>query len=136
MLVPKVSSLQRVQCIINKNNEEREHNCTSILICFNNNKDILPHVRESRTVWDCGIHNGFQHLLLELGFWISIISGIPDFFSCTVDVKTQDFGFHNQKFSGFRNPDSLSWGEKLLSFNAKNGENPCNYRLVRDMLDE
>ena len=106
MLVPKVSSLERVQCIINKNNEEREHNSTSILICFNNNNDILPHVRESRTVWDSGIHNGFRHLLLELGFWISIISGISSFFSCTPDAKTQDFGFHNKNLldSGIRIP--------------------------------
>ena len=91
MLVPKVSSLERVECLINKNNEEIEHNFTSILICINNIKDILPRVRESRTVWDSGIHNGFQHLLLELGFWISIISGIVDFFSCILDAKTQDF---------------------------------------------
>ena len=146
MLVPKVSSLERVECLINKNNEEIEHNFTSILICINNIKDILPRVRESRTVWDSGIHNGFQHFVIrtwildfdhqwDSGFLQLTTDGIQNT-TCILDAKTQDFGFHNQKFSGFRNPDSLSWGEQLLSFNAKNSENPCNYRLVQDMLDE
>ena len=35
LLVPKVSSLESVECIINKNSEEIEHNCTSLLICIN-----------------------------------------------------------------------------------------------------
>ena len=37
----------------------------------------------------------------ELGFRIPIVSGIPD-------SKTQDSGFHKQKFPGFRIPDSLT----------------------------
>ena len=41
----------------------------------------------------------------NLGFWIPIISGIPDSLSCVPDSKAQDSGFHKQKFLGFRNPD-------------------------------
>ena len=53
---------------------------------------------------------GFQHLSVELGFWIPIVSGIPDSLSCTPDSKTQDFRFHKQKFLRFQNPDSITWG--------------------------
>ena len=43
---------------------------------------------------------------VELGFWIPIVSGIPDFLSCIPDSKTQDSAFHEQKFrdSGIRIP--------------------------------
>ena len=54
---------------------------------------------------------GFQYLSVELGFWIPIVSGIPETLSCIPDSKTQDSGFHKQKFPGFRNPESLTWGE-------------------------
>ena len=42
---------------------------------------------------------GFQYLWLELGFWIPIVSGIPDSLSCIPDYKTQDSGFHKQNFA-------------------------------------
>ena len=51
---------------------------------------------------------GFQFLSVELGLWIPIVSGIPDSLICIPDSKTQDFGFHKQKFHGFRNPYSLN----------------------------
>ena len=57
---------------------------------------------------------GFQYLSAELGFWIPIVSGIPDSLSCIPESKTQDCGFHSENFPGFRNPDSLTWGEMLL----------------------
>ena len=41
-------------------------------------------------------------LSVKLGFWIPIVSGIPDSLSCIPDFKDQDFGFHKQKIS----PDS------------------------------
>ena len=47
---------------------------------------------------------GFQYLSVELGFWIPIVSGIPD-------SKAQDSGFHKLKFPGYRNPDLLTCGE-------------------------
>ena len=47
---------------------------------------------------------GFQSLSVELGFWIPIVSGIPDSLSRIPDSKAQDSGFHEQKFPGFRNP--------------------------------
>ena len=50
---------------------------------------------------------GFQYVSVELGFWIPIVSGMPDSLNCILDCKTQDSGFHRQNFPGFRNPDSL-----------------------------
>ena len=49
---------------------------------------------------------GFQSLLVELGFWITIVSGIPDFLSCIPDSKAQDSEFHKQKVHGFRIPQA------------------------------
>ena len=76
-----------------------------------------PHVRESKTVMD----SGFQSLQVELAFWILIVSGIPDCLSCIPYSKTQDSGFFSdllifckQKFPGFRNLDSLTWGEGAI----------------------
>ena len=57
-----------------------------------------PHVRESRTVLDSRfrIHEtGFQYLSLELGFWIPIVSEIPD-------STTKDSEFHKQNFPVFQ----------------------------------
>ena len=48
---------------------------------------------------------GTGFLSVELRFWIPIVSGIPDSLSCIPDSKAQDYGFHKQKFLGFRNPD-------------------------------
>ena len=51
--------------------------------------------------------------------WIS--SKVDSGFQCLVgfripDSKAQDSGFHKQKFPGFWNPDSLTWGDLLLSY--------------------
>ena len=50
------------------------------------------------------------------GTWIldlnRIVSGIPGSLSCTPDFKAQESGIHKQKFPGFRNTDSLAWGER------------------------
>ena len=51
---------------------------------------------------------------MELGFWILIVSGIPDCLSCIPYSKTQDSGFRKQKFPRFRNLDSLTWGEGAI----------------------
>ena len=83
-----------------------------------------PHVRESKMVPRHGFRiagTGFHSLSVELGFWIPIASGIPDFFmSCIPDSTSKffsDFGrSHKPNFSGFQNPDSLTWGELNVSF--------------------
>ena len=51
---------------------------------------------------------GFQFLLVELGFWISIISGILDSLSHIPDSKVQDSVSNKHKFPGFCNLDSLT----------------------------
>ena len=60
--------------------------------------DIFAHVREPWTVLDSRFRiqdTGFQYLSVELGFWIPIVSEIPD-------STTKDSGFHKQKFPGIR----------------------------------
>ena len=42
---------------------------------------------------------------MKLGFWISILSRIPDSWSCIPDSKAQDSGLHKQNFLRFLNPD-------------------------------
>ena len=60
---------------------------------------------------------------LKLGFWIPILKRIPDSLSYISDSKARhsafqkqifpDSEFHQQKFLGFRNLDSLIWVEKV-----------------------
>ena len=50
---------------------------------------------------------------MEPGLRISVVSGIPDPLSCSRDSKSEDFGFHKRKIVGFRNPDSLTWGDTI-----------------------
>ena len=63
----------------------------------------------------CGfwIPGYFNLLSVEPRFWVSIDSWVSDSLSCIPDSKAQDFGFHKQKFPGFRNSDSLALGEKF-----------------------
>ena len=82
-----------------------------------------PHVRESKTVPRHRFRiagTELHSLSVELGFWIPIASGIPDSLSCIPDSTSKffsDFGqFHKPNFSGFQNPDSLTWGELNVSF--------------------
>jgi len=46
----------------------------------------------------------FQSLSVERGFWIPIVSGIPDSLSCIPDSKAQESGLHKQNFPRFRIP--------------------------------
>ena len=60
-------------------------------------------IQDSLGFWipHCGFRipgTGFQYLSVELGFWIAMISGIPDSLSCIPDSKTQDSGFHKQNY--------------------------------------
>ena len=81
-------------------------------------------VRGSKTVLDSGFHAvdcEFQLLdsrsyTAELGFRIlTAVFRIPRPGFRIPQAKTfQDSGFYMQKFSGFRNPDSLTWGENLV----------------------
>ena len=55
--------------------------------------------------------SGFQVLdsdlfLVVLGFWIPILSRIPDSLSCIPESKVRGSGFHKQNFPGIRIPDS------------------------------
>ena len=55
----------------------------------------------------CGFRipgTGFWYLSVELGFWIPIVSGIPDSLSCIPDSKTWDSRFHEQNIPGFQIP--------------------------------
>ena len=88
-------------------------------------------------IFDGFTHCGFQipgtefHSLSgELGFWIPIVSEIPDSLSCILDSEGQDFGFHKKIFpnSGFHGqnfPDSgipipLHWVKHWGTFTQKN----------------
>ena len=55
---------------------------------------------------------GFQYLSVDLGFWILIVSWVPDSLSCIPDYKTQNSGFHKKKFPGFRNEYFIIWCEE------------------------
>ena len=48
--------------------------------------------------------------MLLVGFWISIVSRIPDSCSFIPDSKAHDFIFHKKNFVGFQNPYSLTLG--------------------------
>ena len=62
-----------------------------------------PHARESKTVLASGFHavdfripgTGFLIFLLELGFRVPVVGGIPD-------SKDQGFVFHKRNFPDFR----------------------------------
>ena len=52
------------------------------------------------------------------GFWIPILSRIPDSLSFILDSKALDSGFQKEKFHGLRNPDSSTLGDLII-----NGDN-------------
>ena len=70
--------------------------------------------REYKTVLDPGFQRrefripdtGFQSLTVELGFWIPIVSGIPDSFSCISDSTALDSRSHKQNFRRFWIPQA------------------------------
>ena len=63
--------------------------------------------RESRL---CDLKWVFSKWILDLFF-----GGDLDSKSLILDSNAQYSGFHKQKFSGFRNPDYLTWGETDIS---------------------
>jgi len=67
------------------------------------------------------VGTGFQHLSVELGFWIPIVSGIPDSLSCIPDSKTPDSGFHKQKFPHSGIQIILLMGRMVFSYWIRNG---------------
>ena len=58
---------------------------------------MFPHVNSTPRIPD----PGFQSLSLGLGFWIPIVSGIPDSLSCIPDSTTQDSSFHGKNVPHF-----------------------------------
>ena len=64
--------------------------------------------------------NAVDSLSMELGFWIPIISGIPDSLSCIPDSKAHDSGFHKLNLSTFfGNPIVLCVGGVKHSLKQK-----------------
>ena len=63
---------------------------------------LSAHVKESKTVWIR--RRGFR--ITGTGFWITIVSGIPDSLSCIPDFRSPIFWNPQAKMS--RIPDSLS----------------------------
>ena len=57
-----------------------------------------------------------QSLSVKAGFWIQIVSRIPDSLSCTPESKAQDYGFLKQNFPQFRNPNSLALAKLFTVF--------------------
>ena len=72
-----------------------------ILRCENIELRSFIYVKEFKTVLDSRFHpwiadsmTGFRILSsVELGFWIPIVSGIPESLSCIPDSKAQDSRF-------------------------------------------
>ena len=56
---------------------------------------------------------------MDFGFRIPIVKGILDCLRCIPDSNTQDSGFHQAKFPGFRNQDSITWTNSLVSDELK-----------------
>ena len=71
-----------------------------------------PHVRESTKVLDSGsqpLDSGFQPFGFRIPtFWIPDSKTIVD-----SGFQSLDSGFQQQKFAGFRIPDSLTWGDHV-----------------------
>ena len=75
--------------------------------------------RESKTAISTEFYamdSKFQSLSVERGFWIPIVSGIPDSLSCIPDSKAQESGLHKQNFPRFRNWKSVTVGETVFFF--------------------
>ena len=52
--------------------------------------------------------------LVELGFWIPILSRIPNSLSCIPESKVQDSEFHKQNFPPFRIPKGSYYSQTPL----------------------
>jgi len=73
---------------------------------MNGVQDSLGFWIARRGFWIPG--NGFQFLSVEVGFWILIVSGIPDSLSFIL-VSTNNFSWIPES----RFADSLTWGELI-----------------------
>ena len=68
---------------------------------------------QCKGIKDSGSHCvdfGLKYLSVELGFWIQNVSGIPD----STSKIFPDLKFHKEKFPGFLNLDSITWGDLML----------------------
>ena len=87
---------------------------------------------------------------VELRSWIPIVSGIPDSLGHVPDSKAQDswfhrkifphFGFHKQKFPGFRNPDFPWYGAissiKIISPDLFSKQGSRKGRTIRKLMGQ
>ena len=98
--------------------------------------DYTPYLGEFKTVLDCGFRipgTWSQSLSVELGFWIQIVSRIPDSLSCTSESKAQDYGFHRQYFPQFPclGETRLAGDIKLLILTKNNSDSALgNHKSV------
>ena len=83
--------------------------CKIIFVKLNNEEMFLSFNDSHLLIWtnvlrdtvDSGLQVLDSSMSLELGFWIPIVSEIPDSLSCIPDSKVQGSGFHAQNLSGF-----------------------------------
>ena len=80
--------------------------------------------------------SGFQSLPVELGFWITIVSGIPDSLSCIPDLKAQDSEFHKQKVPGFRIPQAKNSRilESRFPYMGYEGRRACSQAILNGVV--
>ena len=64
----------------------------------------------------------FRSLSVEPGFWIPILSRIPDSLSCIPDSKARDSGLHKQNFPGFHRQKSPGLRNPYLALHGGTGE--------------
>ena len=68
------------------------------------------------TSWDYGfqlLDSG--SLSVEVGFWIPIVSGVPDSLTCIQDSIVQDSRFHKQTFHRFWNTEFPYMGQEYIT---------------------
>ena len=81
---------------------------------------LFFHTTKLKTIFDCGLEavdSGFQDwipdsVIVEKGFRILFITGIPDSLSCILESKARDSGIHEPKFAPFQNPEYLTLATK------------------------
>ena len=107
------------------------------------NWQVIALSRLSTTLWILDSRYWISDSLpVELGFRISIVSGIPDFLSWIRDSQVQDFQFYKNKFYGwiwipqakfprFRKSNYLTWVMCTLNALSLLGEFSCKYHALK-----
>ena len=69
---------------------------------------------------------------MKSGFWIPIVSGIPDSLCCIPGFKVQDSGFYKQKFPGFRNSSHVIGDEEMEGVREGGGYDVAMNAVVKE----